>query len=466
MAADSVRREPVLEEWLEKQGHVNTGWKSRYFELRDSMVTYRQARSDAMPKGQFDIQGATVQLDEAPDAQGRHRLHITVPAGKRVYHLRGSKDRMRLWQAAILRQASPKARADSCPTEPLQHDVVVRTSRSASGWESHPSALGFLFNGPPVTSLHCSCQLYPAAALNISRLFDSFLCLPFPATAEGTEGDAQVRAAIASLREPAFKAGFLEKKGQLKYDVLDNELAVMLRWSLFCRRAPHLPYLIRSSSRAWQQRWVEIRAARLEYYKVPTDVAPKGDIWLKGAHVAINRITNDSSTTAQNMVYLEISPCNETRVYRFRASASLAQEWLVALQERIESLKSKAKDRGVIISKGAAAAETDPRGPGSVDHQEHVLADDSMAQPATLQMELIEDDEHRLAESQERIAHRNEQIRLLEQDMSTINSIMRDTSDLLTDQREHLDHIESVIDRTHSAVTAGMDDLHVAHKRT
>eukprot|EP00051_Salpingoeca_urceolata_P023187 m.390154 g.390154 ORF g.390154 m.390154 type:complete len:416 (+) comp20074_c7_seq1:137-1384(+) len=92
----------IKEGWLEKKGDVNTGWKRRWFELRQDELVYRKKQSDVSPAGSIPLIGSTARLCRPQAGRDYWWMEVDCPARTRVFMLRGDKAELEAWVRAIL----------------------------------------------------------------------------------------------------------------------------------------------------------------------------------------------------------------------------------------------------------------------------------------------------------------------------------------------------------------------------
>eukprot|EP00730_Choanoeca_flexa_P018354 TRINITY_DN8915_c0_g1_i5.p1 TRINITY_DN8915_c0_g1~~TRINITY_DN8915_c0_g1_i5.p1 ORF type:complete len:379 (+),score=97.11 TRINITY_DN8915_c0_g1_i5:154-1290(+) len=238
--------------------------------------------------------------------------------------------------------------------------------------------------------------------------------------------DSVAQAAANKLRPNAIKVGYLEKKGEQRT--------------------------------AWRQRWIELREARLDYFKLPTDTTARGSIRLKGADISSTYQTKDSITTAASMLFLDVAPRDTTRVYRFRAPQATVMSWEKALKARVQALAEQG-DRGVLISKGTRSVKVSRQ--ASVEDQPrraYVNVDPN----AELMEQTLSSE---LQDQNLTIADRAEAVVKLEEDMQHVHGMFQDMASLVAQQGDGLSTMESNISKTQARVDAGLEDLQRANKR-
>ncbi|EGD83625.1 hypothetical protein PTSG_04233 [Salpingoeca rosetta] len=257
----------------------------------------------------------------------------------------------------------------------------------------------------------------------------------------------EAREVASNLRPPALLDGFMEKKGEQRKN--------------------------------WKVRWFELRESRLDYFKHPADSAPKGSIMLRDSAVAVNTDTSESTSTAQGLVFLEISPVSSSRTYRLRGPRAVMEQWEKELRRCISALKHrKSKYRaGPMIQDGVGLSADELRAPEAASSASSaaqrggarrapgpLIADGKVVDlpdgGQTRQVQVVADDRTHM------IREREAAVKDMHETMQTVNSMMQDMAALVSDQGDQLDAIEQSANAMGDYVDAGVGELREALRRT
>jgi hypothetical protein len=205
----------------------------------------------------------------------------------------------------------------------------------------------------------------------------------------------------------------------------------------------------------------------LDYFKSPTDQAPKDSIRLRNAVVSAEK----AGPADPGFSYLDVTPSDAARTYRLRGPHATIDRWATALKSTVQALEAKGgKGAGTPVIVNGTTVGPATRGAGTTASSSPSAQAQQKRQSTVPTVDVdVGGQQQAQIKSQiqlntEEIRRREEGVKALEQDMMLVHELMVDTARLVANQGTMLDSIELHLGTAAGNVESGLEELRAAKK--